>query len=58
MKLLITLDHMVLFDQIMNHSARNDKFPIHTFLLATETDYSTFTAGCANYCQLIPNRIN
>ena len=37
----------------MHHSARNDQFFFHTFLLALETDYSKFTTGCAHYRQLI-----
>ena len=52
-KLLLTLNHMVQFDQILHHSARNNQFPFHTFLLAPEIDYSTFTTDCVHYRQLI-----
>ena len=30
-----------------------DQFTFHTFLLAAETNLSTFNKGCALYCQLI-----
>ena len=32
-KLLIVLNGVVYFDQIMHHSGRNDPFAFHTFLL-------------------------
>ena len=41
------------FDPIMQHSAGNDQFAFHTFLLALDTDKSTFTKGRAHYSQLI-----
>ena len=44
---------MVYFDQIMHHSAGNDQFAFHTFLLAPSTDKSTLTTGRAHYDQLI-----
>ena len=45
---------MVYFDQIMHHSAGNDQFAFHTFLLALDTDLFTFTKGRAHkYGQLI-----
>ena len=37
-KLLITLNCVVYFDQIMHHSARNDQFAFHTFHMAPKTD--------------------
>ena len=39
---------MVYFDQIMHHSAGNDQFALRTFLLAPDTDPSTFTTGRAH----------
>ena len=38
----------------MYHSAGNDQFAFHTFLLAPDTDLSTFTIGHTLYGQLIP----
>ena len=37
----------------MHYSARNDLFDFHTYLLAPETDKSSFTTGCAYYGQFI-----
>ena len=45
---LETCSHMVYFDTIIYHSARNDQFTFHTFLLAPDTDLSTFTDGSYN----------
>ena len=33
------------------HTAGNYQFTFHTFLLATDTDLSTFTTGRAHYSQ-------
>ena len=38
----------------MYHLAGNDQFAFHTFILAPDTDLSTFTIGHALYGQLIP----
>ena len=40
---------MIYFDQIMHHSAGNDQFAFKTFLLAPDTDQSTFNTGRAHY---------
>ena len=45
----ISLNHMVYFGPIMHHSAGNDLFVFHTFLLAPDT----FTTGRSHYGQLI-----
>ena len=50
--MLRTLNHMVYFDQIMHNSAGNDQFAFHTYLLAPDTDESTFASGRAHWCQL------
>ena len=42
---------MVDFGPIIHHSAGNDQFDFHTFLL--ESDTSTFTTGRVHYGQLI-----
>ena len=39
----------------MHHSAENGKFAFHKFLLAMDTDYSTFTTDRGHYGQLIYN---
>ena len=44
---------MVYFDPIMHHSAENDKYAFHIFLLVPDTDLSTFTTGRAHTGQLI-----
>ena len=46
---------MVYFEQIMHHSAGNDQFAFQIFLLAPNTDLSTFVTGRAHYGQLILN---
>ena len=45
------LNNMV-FYPIMHHSAGNGQFAFHTFLLAPDTDESTFTTNRAYYGQL------
>ena len=52
--MLITIEqHDIYFDQNMHHSAINDQFALHSFLLAPYTDQSTFTTCRAHYPQLI-----
>ena len=46
------LNNMVFFYPIVHHSAGNGQFAFHTFLLALDTDESTFTTGRAYYGQL------
>ena len=48
-KMLITLE--ILY--ILHHYAGNDQLAFHSLVLTPDTDYSTFTKGCAHYGQLI-----
>ena len=40
---------MVYFDPIIQHSAGNDLFASHTFIVAPVTDQSTFTTQSVDY---------
>ena len=44
---------MVYSDLILHLSLGNDKFVFYTFLLAPDTDLSTFTTDHAHYSSLI-----
>ena len=52
-KCSLFLNSLVHFDPIVHNSTGNDQFTFHTYLLAPDTDLSTFTTGRVHYGQLI-----